>query len=130
MFRTCRNAFLLVSCIAIGSVTPLLGSSIVPVGPFTGSISESFESFPLGWQPIPMMIFDGKASVVRYQYGGWVGSPGIVYHEGGWVWGAGKGVIDGTQARVFDVPIGVALIEFDVPVTAFGAYLECGSSKW
>lgn len=97
---------------------PLAQAAIAPVGPFSGAISETWESFLNSppFLPNPTAIFGGGASVS--------GSRMAVYSPGGLFWGSSGDaqVADGVKGMVIDEFSSTTTISFATAVSSFGGY--------
>lgn len=110
-------------------LTPAITASagLVEVGQFAGTMSETWESFPPGWQTPPVSppgseysvsIMSGRAAVVSYNV--------LVYSSGGADMGS-SGLVqasDGAHVTYFTQAEGFpkVSVEFSTPVRDFGAY--------
>jgi hypothetical protein len=114
-------------CAALVLAAPVQ-AQITPIGPFAGSLSETWESFPnyvdngFNGLPRPTDIMGGAAAITSTASGEMV-----VYEPGVAGFGlAGSGtaqVSDGTKGLgVSDESTGTTTITFDNPVADFGAF--------
>ena len=100
----------------IGFAAAAAQAQITSTGPFTGNISEDFESFVIGLQPSPRTIMGGAATVTN---------PNLyVYESGDWTLATSGEALtsDGVKGLGFDGNPSSATITFSSPVTSFGAY--------
>ena len=103
----------------------IAAASVTPVPPFTGDVSESFETFqnyvenPAFYEPEPIPTFGGFATLVNsgvvaiYEPGAAefnLGSPGVA------------GVVDGMQGCGLNADEVSGLFTFDAPICAFGGW--------
>lgn len=113
---TLRLAFALVA----SSLLCTAGSAAVTsIPPFSGTITESWETMSAGGRPSPISVFNGYAVLQAT-------APFIYWPAGGWTWGLyGYGyapVADGVRAFGHNSSGGVTTIVFNLPVSQFGAY--------
>jgi hypothetical protein len=109
--------------LAVGA-TRAVASPVIPVSPFSGNFSESWEGFTNGPLPMTVDIMGGAASITNSRP-----VPNMsVYHIGvdpyGLDAGGTAGVHDGSQGmgtEDFPDPY-MTTITFDSPVSQFGAY--------
>jgi hypothetical protein len=103
--------------------SPAVRADLIPIGPFTGELSEGWESFPTSqgegdFLPNPTVIMGGAATI-------W--NPFMVVYEPG-VWDftlSGSGyaqTADGAKGMGIDRPQQTTSISFAEPVVRFGAY--------
>ena len=98
--------------------------SIAPIGPFTGSLQESWESFPNAFDDPdtfmddPTTIMGGAASI---------SNPLMVIYEPGVATfslldSGNAGIVDGDKGMGLNAATQAATVEFAAPVTSFGGY--------
>jgi hypothetical protein len=126
---TVKILFCFLGTLALANCTSIASAAIVSTGPFIGTYSESFESFPDYLQdgsdnpyfPEQSSIMGGFATISSAH------NDMLIYNPGaGAFWGLGgatlAGVADGSQGLGLESAPGSATITFDNPVTAFGGY--------
>jgi hypothetical protein len=122
--NTRRTTGLLALAFLLGISTWASASTISPIGPFTGTISEGFESFSLGDQNASLAIFGAHATASDGDF--------YIYNTTTRAFGIGIPAID---AQVADGNRGLGLngseetarITFAAPVTDFGGFWGSGS---
>ncbi|MBN2138216.1 MAG: hypothetical protein JW720_10445 [Sedimentisphaerales bacterium] len=109
------SAAIVILCLA---GTALAGAGISTVGPFTGALQESWESFANGHPAGPLTIMGGNATFSSTHY--------MIYEPG--VYGFGLGTsgmaqtADGAKGMGQHAEACVANIVFTGPVSSFGGY--------
>ncbi len=111
------------AAIVLAAGLPTAHAGIIAVSPFTGTMSETFESFPTGWTTDPVSIMGGQASFSISPGSPWAGILIQPQGQGLGTSGAAK-PSDGLQYAYVNsyAPTGGATITFNTPVREFGAY--------
>lgn len=118
-----RTAFSIVAALAAAAFTATSAQAdLVPIGPFTGELTEDWESFPLpsgeeDYLPDPSDIMGGGATISNPFM--WVYTPTTGFSLGSSGWAS---VADGEKAMGLGGASQTAVITFAEPVLRFGAY--------
>jgi hypothetical protein len=109
---------------AVGLLLPVAMAGVTPIGPFTGDLTETWESFdnylvdPDFYRDDPTTIMGGGASISNPVM--------AIYEPGVAVFGLGSSgladVSDGKKGMGLDEFASTATITFTTPMSAFGAY--------
>jgi hypothetical protein len=100
--------------------------SVISTGPFTGTYSESFESFPDYYHSDPAILPESTSIMGGFASISSANHDMIIYNTSdGASWGLGliyAGVSDGLQGLGLNSTGDTLTIDFNSPVTAFGGY--------
>lgn len=129
--RTLLTGLVVTALTLLSSLTLPAGAQVTSTGPFTGSASETWESFlrypsnPSFYQSNPTAIFGGAATISNGYMAVYEPSTGASFGLGS---SGPAQVSDGTKGMGVDRPGQTTTIQFSSPVSAFGGYWGASGS--